>query len=208
MFSKLHLFVALTHKHRSEMALRRRVGLLLAVFLSLGVPSAVHGASGAVSINAPVPDDLKDLVAAMLRRERPQDAETALAGAKMVDVSGRHGSPLIMRIEADCRESLCMTIIARVVQGAIVPELRINAGPSVYLHDSARSLWGSDHPVWSLVFEGASGSRLIAMLRNGLWVVEANGPWRPPEASTTEEPRPSSPPVPFEQFRRQLGLEP
>ena len=101
-----------------------------------------------------------------------------------------------------------MTIIARVVQGAIVPELTINAGPRVYLHDSAQSLWGSDHPVWRLVFEGTRGSRLTAMLRNGQWVVEANGPWQPPAASMIEEARQLPPPVPLDELRRQLGLEP
>ena len=185
-----------------------RCGLLLATFLSLGVPNAVQSGSGPVLINSPVPDDLKDLVAAMLGRERPHDAEAALAGTKALDSSWQSGQLLILRIEADCRDDLCMTVIARVTHGAIVPELTLNVGPTFYMPDTASTLWGSEHPVWGMVFKGTGGSRLIAMLRNGQWVVEANGPWQPPAASMIEKPRESPLPLPLEEFRRQLGLEP
>lgn len=186
----------------------RRCGLLLATFLSLGVPSAVHSGSGQFLINAPVPAELKDLVAAMLKRERPHDAEAALAGTKVLDRSWQPGQQLILRIEADCRDDLCMTVIARVTQGAIVPELVLNAGPTFHMSDSGQSLWASEHPVWAMVFAGTGGSHLVAMIRNGQWVVEANGPFRPPATSMIETPRQSSPPVPLEEFRAQLGLEP
>ncbi|KQQ13040.1 hypothetical protein ASF53_12615 [Methylobacterium sp. Leaf123] len=188
--------------------MRWRYGAFATAILSFAAISAVHAASARVPIDTPLPAILRERVASMLRVERPGDAEAALANTKILGDSWREGDTIFLRVEDDCREGLCMTMIARLTSEAIIPELVLNAGPNASMYDSASSLWKSDRPIWSVVFEGTDGSRLIASSRKGRWVVEANGSWQPPAASVIEEPRESPPPVPLEEFRRQLGLEP
>ncbi|TFZ57771.1 hypothetical protein E4V01_14225 [Methylorubrum sp. Q1] len=188
--------------------MRRRYGLLLAAILSFAGMSAAHSGSARISIDTPLPAILKERVASMLRIERAGDAEAALANTRVLGDAWQVGDTVVLRIEVDCREELCMTVIARLTDEAVVPELVLNAGPNIVMYASGGSLWKSDHPVWTFVFEGEDSSRLIARRREGRWVLEANGPWRAPAANVTQEPRQSSPPVPLNEFRQQLGLEP
>ncbi|MFY9292481.1 MAG: hypothetical protein WAP03_17570 [Methylorubrum rhodinum] len=100
-----------------------------------------------------------------------------------------------------------MTVIARVTEDAVSPDLILNAGKVFSGSDSGAELWGSDRPIWWLTFEGREGASLLVAERDGRWIVEAAGPYDPTKTIVIE-PRSPLPPPRFEDFRRDIGREP
>jgi hypothetical protein len=173
-------------------------------------PGPLQAQSVGLSIADPVPDDLRARVADLMHRIRPADTEAALAATRIIDRHGlwRELGTLFLRVEADCRDDLCMTVIARVTSTTLTPEVTLSAGTLVVFADYGYPLWGMDaHPI-DIKGAGDSGTRL--WLREGAWVVEAcRGCFPSAEELARRPPPPPSTPAPsptFEEFRGALKV--
>ena len=186
--------------------------LFLAGALSLLLMSPAFAAGARIRIGDPLPEELKERVSDLMRSLRPDDADAALAAARIIDGPlWRQNAVLLLRIETDCRDDLCMVVIGRVTDRAIIPEVTLRAGPNAFMGDGGRRIWGF---VGSpMAFQGRDGSGLLVYSGPNGWLVEACATcFRPLE---TRQPVLPTPPPPaklpektFEEFRRELRLEP
>ncbi len=195
--------------------------LAFAAIATIVSSSAVQGQASVRLIDDPLPQELKERTAELLRIVRPNEANEGLANARIIDDAGwRNHRILILRIETGCDQEFCMTMITRVSDLAIEPELILQAGRAVLFNDVGQNLWGDRNSSFPILFEGKAGSALAAWDRDGRWVVEACGgrcgeqfgeivkgaskPLRPPSISPS-----SAPPRPmtFDEFRRSLALD-
>lgn len=152
--------------------------VILATALSLTMIGVASAQGARFRIEDPLPDELKGRVAALMRSERPKDAEAALAAARIKDNRfWREGGPLLLRIESGCHGDLCMVMIGKVTDQAIIPQLTLRAGPTVTVSDELVELWG----IWStsFIFEGRGGTRIDVWGRRGdhgdSWIADACG---------------------------------
>ncbi|MFH6782668.1 MULTISPECIES: hypothetical protein [Methylobacterium] len=192
---------------RLQAAWKRTVLVALLLLATVTPLSAQIG----MEIGDPVPSDLRERVADLLRAMRPHDSDAAIAAARIIDgdLWRRYGL-LLLRIEADCRATLCMTVLSRVGQADLTPQLTLNADKQVHLTDAGVDLWGAlDFPIH---IKGHGSTGIIATPRLGSWVVEACGGCFPSGEELARRPAvPPSPPSPsltFEEFRRSLDLDP
>lgn len=187
--------------------------LALAFGTWLTSPSSAQVAS--LQIADPVPIELKERVSALLKLQRPHDPDAAIAAAKIED-SGlwRSAKVLLLRVETGCRRDLCMVIVGRVTENAIVPGLILGAGPRVYAGDEVEVIWGAASP--PLMFEGHDRSAILAFWGEHGWVIESCAACFPAMEANQKrlEPTPSlAKPAPpeiirddtFEQFTRAIG---
>lgn len=151
-----------------------RRSTILAIALSLTMMGAVSAQMARFRIDDPLPDELKDRVAALMRSERPTDAEAALAAARIKDHRfWREGGPLLLRIETGCHGDLCMMMIGKVTDQAIIPQLTLRAGPTVTVSDELVKLWGIVST--RFIFEGGGGTKIDVWGRDGTWIADACG---------------------------------
>lgn len=192
-----------------------RLGVILTVILtamaiSVGVSPLKAGSAGLV-IKDPVPAELRERVADLLRIMRPADAAVAIDATRIIDGPlRRQYGMLILRVEAGCREGLCMTVVTRVKKNGLIPEVTLNAGTLVWIADHSDPLWGeSAHPIR---FKAAGSTGIDLWNRHGGWVVDACGDcFLSAEELARRFPATPSPPSPsptFEEFRRSLDLNP
>lgn len=189
--------------------------LLLAVALGTWMTSPSSAQIASLRIADPVPAELKQRVSQLLRLQRPRDADAAISAAKIEDGGvWRDAKILLLRVETGCRRGLCMVIVGRVTEQAIVPELILSAGPRAYAGDEVEVLWGARNA--PLMFEGQGRSGLVALRGEQGWVIESCAACFPAIEGTHEklEPVPSpvepSPPAilreeTFDSFTRALG---
>ena len=177
-----------------------RLGVILAVALTamaipVGVTPLKAGSAGLV-ISDPVPDELRERVADLLRIMRPADAAVAIDATRIIDGAlwRQHGM-LILRVEADCREGLCMTVVTRVKENGLIPEVTLKADTLVWIADYSYPLWGeSAHPIR---FKGAGSTGIDLWNRHGGWVVDACGHcFHSAEELARRLPPPRTPPLP------------
>ncbi|MFC5552432.1 hypothetical protein [Methylobacterium iners] len=152
--------------------------MFLATALSLTVMGVASAQGARFRIEDPLPDVLKGRVAALMRSERPRDAEAALAAVRIKgDRFWREGGPLLLRIETGCHGDLCMVMIGKVTDQAIIPQLTLRAGPTVTVSDELVELWG----IWStrFILEGHGGAKIDVWGRRGdqgdSWIADACG---------------------------------
>lgn len=183
-----------------------RVALALAgMFVTLNPLSAQIG----MRIKDPVPVDLRDRVTDLLRVMRPIDADAAFSSARIIDGDlWRKYDLLFLRVEADCRDDLCMTVLARIKQDVLTPELILNADNQVDFTDASVEFWGaSDFPFH---IKGRDNTGIRVTPRYGSWVVEACGGCFPSAEELArrlqEPPTPPSPIPTFEEFSGALNL--
>ncbi|MGE7417876.1 hypothetical protein [Methylobacterium tarhaniae] len=191
--------------------LAARPGAVLAAALMAVAVSPVS-AQIALTIADPVLDDLRARVADLLRSMRPADPDIALDATRIIDDHGlwrEHGT-LILRVEANCRDGLCMTVIAQVTESGLVSQVTLNADNLVAFTDYSFPLWGEG--AYPIHIKGAGSTGTVLWLRQGSWVVEACGDCFMSAEERAKRPSPPpSPPQPsptFEEFRRSLGLDP
>lgn len=176
--------------------------------ISFALAQAALAQATVERIDTPLRFELRSRVADLLKKVRPKDFNEALANTKML-WKPSSSNQIILRIEAACIAERCMTLVARVTEQEIVPELTLDAGQSVLVNDVLWPVWGSE-PAPSLMFEGHDGAGLLAVARKQGWVLSACGGctnWFP--YTRTERPRaPAEPPQPvidsFEAIRRTL----
>lgn len=189
--------------------------LLLAFAFGTWLTSPSSAQVASLQIADPVPIELKERVSALLKLQRPHDTDAAIAAAKIEDGGLLHGFKiLLLRVETGCRRDLCMVIVGRVTEKAIVPELILGTGPRVYAGDVVEVIWGAAGP--PLMFEGHDRSAILAFWGEHGWVVEACSACFPAMEANHKrlEPTPSlAKPAPpkilredtFEQFTREIG---
>jgi hypothetical protein len=115
--------------------------LILAVALVLAAGSPVSTASAGLTIKDPVPSELQARVAGLLQDMRSGDADAAIGAARIIDGDlWRQYGLLFLRVEVDCRQELCMTIIARVNSNELVPELILNSDKFLHFVDASVDL--------------------------------------------------------------------
>ncbi len=148
--------------------------MLLAIALVMQSSAAALGMAVTEWIEDPLPVEYRDRVADLLKKVRPKDAERSLEGVKALFFSGRSrgGTYIIMRVEADCQEHLCMTLVGRVESGSIDLDLVLVAGPSVIFGDFIPHLWGATIGP-PLTFEASRNAGVVAALREQGWVLSA-----------------------------------
>lgn len=184
---------------------------VLAVVMILVVINPIRAQSVGLTIKDHVPDDLRERVADLLRIMRPTDAASAMEAARIIDgdLWRRYGM-LILRVEADCRDDLCMTVVTRVKKSGLIAEVTLKATTFVVIPDYSYPLWGES--AYPIRFKGAGSDGIDLWLRPGGWVVAACGGCFPSEEELARRPpTPPSPPLPsptFEEFRRSLDLDP
>lgn len=150
---------------------------ILVTALSLTMMCAASAQMTRFRIDDPLPDELKGRVAALMRSERPKDAEAALAAAKVKDdLLWRKYGVLLLRVETGCEGNLCMVMIGQVTDQAIIPQLMLRAGPTVIGGDEVINLWGVNSSQFT--FEGREGAKIDVWSRGDQgdrWVVDACG---------------------------------
>ncbi len=180
---------------------------LAGAIIASGVDVAL-GQSTTVLIRDPLPTELKERTTELLRTVRPHDADAALTNTKIIHRGWREDGLLFLRIEADCPAGLCMTMLAHVMDHAIVPEVTLAAGRAVLVNDFSYPLWGLD--TWSsIVFEGLRGSGTVVTRRGGAWVFGACGDCFPSSASEADtlmfgQAPPKQADPTFDDFRRAI----
>ncbi|WP_156467535.1 hypothetical protein [Methylobacterium sp. Leaf102] len=152
--------------------------MILATALSLTMIGVASAEGARFRIEDPLPDELKGRIAALIRSERPRDADAALAAARIRDNGlWREGAPLLLRIETGCHGDLCMVMIGKVTNQAIIPQLTLGAGPTVSVSDELVELWGIRST--SFIFEGHGGTKIDVWGRRGdqgdSWIADACG---------------------------------
>ncbi|PZR91488.1 MAG: hypothetical protein DI537_16125 [Stutzerimonas stutzeri] len=201
-------------RKRSTWALLRL--LLSTVFIAAaGIESAppAYAQARLLRIDKPLPTELKDRVAGLLKKIRPADWEQAVTGSR-VAWHASWSDVVLIRVEAGCAQRQCMTLIGRLTDQAINLELTILAGDMVWMHDVFFDLWGSSSaPPWIFRTEGDAG--LVAISRQEGWVVSACSnctDWgsREPDQISPPEPRAVAPaissPKSFKEFSQDLDL--
>jgi len=191
--------------------LRFLLSTLLAAVLGFGSASPAHANAVLLRIDKPLPIELKDRVAELLKKIRPADWEQAVTGSR-VAWHASWSDVVLLRVEAGCSQRQCMTLIARQTKEAINLELTILADDMVWMHDVFFDLWGpSSAPPWIFKTEGDAG--LVAISRQEGWVVSAcsnctNWGNREPDQISPPEPRPAAPtilpPKSFREFSQDL----
>ncbi len=185
--------------------------LFLAGALSLLLIGPDFAQSAQIRMGDPLPEELKERVSDLMRSLRPGDADAALAATKIEDgILLRQHAVLLLRVETDCRDDLCMVVIGRVTDRAIIPEVTLRAGPNVVMDDVGGKFWGFFGP--PIEFQGRDGSGLLVYWGPNGWLVESCATcFRPLETSKPVPPPPPKAKIPektFEEFRRELRLEP
>ncbi len=129
------------------MARLRTFLAVVAILVSVNPPKAM---SAGMVIKDPVPSELRERVADLLRMMRPADAAVA---TRIIDGAlWREFGMLILRVEADCRNDLCVTVVIRVKNG-LIPEVPLKADARVDIADDSYPLWGEG--ARPIRFEGA-----------------------------------------------------
>lgn len=112
---------------------------------------------------------------------------------RVPDLRDAGGTGLALpRVEAGCEADLCMTMLARVTEGAIVPELTLSAGRMVLFGDTASHLWGAPATP-AITFEGSGYSGIAAVRRGGAWVLQACSSCFPRFETVPRQPTPVPP---------------
>lgn len=189
------------------MAWLRSVLAVMAILVSV---SPLKAGSAGLVIKDPVPSKLRERVADLLRIMWPADAAAAIDATRIIDgVLWREHGMLILRVEADCRDDLCMTVVTRVKQSGLIPEITLKADRLVWIADYSDPLWKEGAHL--IRFKGAGTTGIDLWLRHGGWVVAACGDCFPSKQEPARRyPSPPSPPSPtptLEEFRRSLGLD-
>ncbi|TXN25659.1 hypothetical protein [Methylobacterium sp. WL19] len=189
----------------------------LALALSIAMVGAARGQAVTSWVDDPLPEALKGRAAELVRVLRPNDAEAALANMKMLRGGfGRNAELHILRLEADCNADYCMTLIARINDQAITPELTFIAGKTVLFSDWSEPRWGTTD-WWPIIgFQGTKDAALIVTRRGEQWVITACGqcqswvhekPAKPPDGESALRTPPPYPET-YDDFRRALEFKP
>lgn len=185
------------------------------LFFGLNLIAAGHAYAQAVGmqIEDPPPVELAERLSSLMHEVRPSDANASLNAIKILDGPlWREYNVLFLRVEADCQSDLCMTIIGRVSERRIMPELILRAKSSIILSDYGVMLWGSSIASFPILFEGNDNSATVVWERDGKWIVGSCGNcFTLTQPATKRSPlqQPQSLPTPtFEEFRRSLALDP
>ena len=141
------------------------------------VSTAAESLAIVQEIDKPLPLEFRERATDLLKELRPADAAEAIQNTKSLwwpgDVVGE--TIIILRVEADCPTAgNCMTIIGRMTDRAIKPELTLEVRPKVLAMDISYGLWGS-HSSAPLIFDAGGGVGLVAVFREQGWVVSACG---------------------------------
>lgn len=183
---------------------------LLALALLTGLSTEVLSLAVTEWVEAPLPVEYHKRAGELLKSIRPKDADRALDGVKAIMRSSynRSDTYIIMRVELDCPDAHCMTLVGRIKDETIDLDFLLEAGPAVQFGDVRFELWGSKtEPPW--IFEARGGAGVVAVLREQGWVLTActnctGNMIKPP-------PRLPPPPAPkfdtYESFRRALKEE-
>lgn len=177
-------------------------GLALTAALMVTATNPLPAQGIGLDIADPVPEDL-------LRTIRPADAEAAFGATRIVDRQGRwrESGMLILRVEADCRTGLCVTVIARVTAAKLTPDVMLDADIPVEFADDRSPLRGTI--ARRIRIEGAGDPGTQLRLRERMWFVEPCGGGFPSDEERVRRlPPRSSPRSTFEEFRRSLSLDP
>lgn len=155
--------------------------------------------------------EFRERATALLKEVRPADAANPIQNTKSLwwpgDVAGE--TIIFLRVEVGCPTAgNCMTIIGRMTDRGIKPELTLDVRPTVLAMDVSYGLWGSPSAA-PLIFDAGSGAGLAAAFREQGWVISACvdctnwGSW------SSQRPQDHAPePVPpsFEDFQRALDF--
>lgn len=180
---------------------------LLALAVIVGLSTAALSLAVTEWVENPLPAEYRNRASELLKTIRPKDANRALDGVKAILWPGRNSGDtyIIMRVEVDCPDDYCMTLVGRVRDEAIDLIFLLEAGPAVHFGDVSFELWGSrTAPPWT--FEARGGAGVLAVLREQGWVLTACANCT--RKAVKPPPRPLPPLVPkfdtFESFRSAL----
>ena len=180
---------------------------LLALALIMGFSTAALSVAATEWIENPLPIEYRKHAGELLKTIRSKDSDRALENAKAILWSAQNinDTYIIIRVEFDCPDGYCMTLVGRIENEAIALKFLLQAGPTVHFGDVSFELWGSKTAP-SLTFEARGGAGVIAVLREQEWILTAC-------ANCTGNvvklpPRPAPLPVPkfdtYESFRHAL----
>ncbi len=183
---------------------------ILSAIAAMAVSTAAESMAIVHQIDKPLPLEFRERATALLKVVRPADAVTAIQNTKSLwwpgNVAGE--TIVILRVEADCPTAgNCMTIIGRMTDRGIKPELTLEVRPTVLAMDVSYGLWGAPSAA-PLIFDAGGGAGLAAVFREQGWVVSAcvdctnwgNRASARPQNHATEPMQPS-----FEEFQRALN---
>lgn len=181
--------------------------VLFALAFIMGLSTAALSLAVTEWIENPLPVEYRNRASELLKTVRPKDADRALDGVKAMLWSDRNRNDIyiIMRVELDCPDGHCMTLVGRVKDETIDLDFLLEAGPVVHFGDVSLELWGSKTaPPW--IFEARGGAGVVAVLREQGWVLTActnctgNAVKSPPRLPPPPAPKFDS----YESFRRAL----
>ncbi|WP_327523238.1 hypothetical protein [Bosea sp. (in: a-proteobacteria)] len=184
---------------------------LLCAIGAMVVSTAAESLAIVQEIDKPLPLEFRERATDLLKELRPADAAEAIQNTKSLwwpgDVVGE--TIIILRVEADCPTAgNCMTIIGRMTDRAIKPELTLEVRPKVLAMDVSYGLWGS-HSSAPLIFDAGGGVGLVAVFREQGWVVSACGDCTNLSARSSQRARDEPEVVlrqSFEDFQRALNF--